>query len=197
MIRVSLIGAALMAATAGAAWAQEQVMPSLAEVARQAEAAKANARKAKKTYTNSSLSADPRGEAATTAAPAAVATVAKPVTAAASAPAGTPAPAVATAPIGGAKVEGELPKESEESWRTRAAAVRTQADRLRVRMAELTTPNGLRDQNPPVKAANDVEIANTRTAVDALKKQWARIEASANERKIPLAWIQPAPVFPQ
>ena len=194
MIRVSLIGAALMAATAGAAWAQEQVMPSLAEVARQAEAAKANARKAKKTYTNSSLSADPRGEAATPAAPAAAAT---PVTAAASAPAGTPAPAVVTAPIGGAKVEGELPKESEESWRTRAAAVRTQADRLRVRMAELTTPNGLRDQNPPVKAANDVEIANTRTAVDALKKQWARIEASANERKIPLAWIQPAPVFPQ
>lgn len=190
MLRVSFIAAALLVISAGSARAQEQVMVPLADVARQAEAAKATARKAKKTYTNANLTADPRGDTASPPAPA-------PVAAVASTPEATPPATAAAAASGAAPAEGEVPKESEESWRTRAGNLRTQADRLRARMADLTVPNRLRDEDPGVKAATDREITNTRSAVDALKKQWARLEMSAIERKIPMAWIQPQPEFPQ
>lgn len=189
MLRVSFIAAALLVISAGSARAQEQVMVPLADVARQAEAAKATARKAKKTYTNANLTADPRGDTASPPAPA-------PVAAVASTPDATAPATAAAAASGAAPAEGEVPKESEESWRTRAGNLRTQADRLRARMTELTIPNKLRDEDAGVKAANDREVANTRTAIDAMKKQWARLEAAALQRKVPLEWIQPQPEFP-
>lgn len=191
MARISIIAAALIAIAASAARAQQQVMVPLADVARQAEAAKATARKAKKTYTNASLTAELRDQ------PAAASAAAAPRDAVAITPGGKPEPAPAAPTAGNAKAEGGLEEESEEAWRARAASLRTQADRLRARMTGLTIPNRLKDENPLLKAANDIEIANTRTAIDGLKKQWARLEASASELKIPLAWIQPAPVFPQ
>lgn len=194
MRHVLVIATALVMIAAGVANAQEQVTPSLAEVARQAEAAKANVKKAKKTYTNFNLSADSRGDRPASAAPPATA----PLAPLASVASGKPAPpAVAVSAPADANATAGPATESEDVWRSRGAAVRTQVDRLRARLAELTTPNKLKDENPGLKAANDIEIANTRTALDVLKKQWARLEASANEQKVPLAWIQPAPEFPQ
>jgi hypothetical protein len=190
MIRVAIIITACIAISANVARAQEQMMVPLADVARQAEAAKVTAKKAKKTYTNANLSADPRGDTPTAAAAAAAAAVLAPPT--------DKPEAAADAASPDAKPEGEPePKESEEAWRARAGALRTQVDRLRARMTDLTTPNRLRDENPGVKAANDVEIANTRTALAEMRKQWARIEASAVLRKVPVEWIQPPPVFPE
>lgn len=193
MVRVSVIAAALIAISAGAALAQEAVMVPLADVARQAEAAKATVKKAKKTYTNSSLSADPRGETAAGPATAPV----PPVAAVAGKADGKPAAATVAAAAVEAPAEGEPQKESEEAWRGRANALRMHANRNRERLSDLNIPNQYRDENPGVKAANDVEIAKMRAVIDGLRKQWERLEASAVERKIPIAWIQPAPEFPQ
>lgn len=192
MFRVPVIVFALVVIGAGTARAQEQSMMPLAELARQAEAAKTTAKKAKKTYTNASLTADPRGESPTTPAPAATAT-----SAAARAAEARPDASATAATAADAKSEGEPGKESEASWRARAATVRTQVDALRVRITNLTTPNKLRDENPGIKASNDIQIENARSALAELRKQWMRIETSAIQRKIPIEWIQPAPVFPQ
>jgi len=58
-LRGSILGIALVAIAANGARAQ-QVTPPLAEVARQAEAAKATVKKAKKVYTNANLASDPK-----------------------------------------------------------------------------------------------------------------------------------------
>ena len=166
-------------------------MPPLADVARQAEAAKTTTKKATKTYTNSNLSSDARRERA---------------------PAPTPAPTsglvskspgklVAAEEMPGrsdAKAEDEaIGKESEATWRMRAASLRKQIDQLRARLTELTTSDAPRAESPAVRALNGSDIANTRASLDGLRKQWARLEASARERKIPLSWIEPLPTFPQ
>jgi hypothetical protein len=185
-IAVALV---FLAVAAGSAPAQQQVTPPLAEVARQAEAARATTRKAKKTYTNSDLGKDPRGEPATTSAPAS-GFVSKTL--------GKAVPAEEMVSRSDAKAESEeIAKESEETWRMRAGAVRMQVDRLRERLIELATPNSLRDGSSTLKAANDNEIANVRTALVSVRKQWARLEAAALEVKIPIAWVEPQPVFPQ
>ena len=190
VIRASVLALSMVATVAWPAVAQEQsATPSLAEVARQAEAAKPAIKKAKKTYTNADLAQDPRGEPA----PAAPLTepsksLDKPV---------TPKEAAARSD---AKVDagdaGAVAQESEEDWRTRADAVRREVVRMTARLTELTTSNASRAENAEVRARNASDISNTRTALELLRKQWGRIEAAARERKIPMSWIEPPPAFP-
>lgn len=180
---------ALIALSCAAAFAQAPAAPSLADVARQAEAAKATAKKAKKSYTNSDLSVDFTAPAP---APASAVTPSAPV-ATAGAP---PAPAAGAAATNDAKpAEPEVPKESEETWRMRAESLRKQIDDMKARVAQLSLPDPRRDENPVLKRSNDVNLATARSALDGLKTQWARFEASAKEVKIPMAWIEPLPSF--
>ena len=186
-LRVSLIGVALVAMTAGSVAARQQATPSLAEVARKAEAAKPTVKKAKKTYTNADLGADPHGAPAPSAAPAAGFV---------SSTTGKPASADEIVKRSEAKVdEAEVAKESEENWRGRAQSLRVQIDRLQTRFTALTKPNTARDSSEQAKARNDLELGNVRTGLAALRKSWASLEASATEKKVPMAWLEPRPQF--
>ena len=190
MRRESVLAVALVLIAGGHAVAQTQVMPPLAEVARQAEAAKATARKAKKTYTNSDLSADPRHQPDPAPAPAAA-----PAAGFVSKTSGKTVPAEEMIAASEAKAEeATVAKESEETWRMRAASLRKQVDEMRARIEQLTAPDPLRDENPVLKRTNDVEIVNARAALEGLRKQWTRLEASARELKVPDAWLDPKPV---
>ena len=174
---------------AAIASAQEQVMVPLAEVARQAEAAKPTVKKATKTYTNANLSTDARGEPAPAPVPVQEAGfVSKSL--------GKPVSAAEMVTRSEAKVEADvLAKQSEEDWRNRAASLRKQIEGIQSRIAELSVPNDLTDSNPGIKKANDLNIANSRTALEDLKKRWTRLEESALKVKIPMAWIEPSPAF--
>lgn len=181
---------AFVAITVLSAHAQGQVTPPIAEVARQAEAAKATARKATKTYTNASLTADPRGERA----PA----LAAPDSGFASKSLGKPVSAEEMVIRSEAQVESDvLEKQSEEDWRRRASSLRKEAEGVQSRIAELSVVNHLTESSPILKRTNDQNIANARGALEDLKKRWTRLEESALKDKIPLVWIQPRPEFGQ
>lgn len=186
MARLSIIAAALIAIAAGAARAQEQVMPSLAEVARQAEAAKPAARKAKKIYTNANLSLDLRGEPT----PVSKAAPATGVIDPAISKTVTPAAAV---PGIEASSPAEAPKESEQNWRRRAEVLRQQINQLQSRIAELTVPNELTEANPTLKKSVENDLTNSRAALDRMKARWARLEASARQLQVPSEWLEPRP----
>ncbi len=185
----SALAVAFVVITAGRALAQDQVSPPLAEVARQAEAAKATVKKAPKTYTNSDLSAAPRGEPAPAAAPAS-GFVSKSLD--------KPVPAEELVARSEAQVESAtVAKESESAWRNRADSVRKQVDRLRERLTELMTSDASTAESPAVRVANASDIATTRAALESMRKQWSRLEASAKDLQVPMAWIEPPPMFPQ
>jgi hypothetical protein len=185
--RVSTI-AVLVAIAAGSASAQQSSAPSLAEVARKAEAAKPTIRKAKRTYTNASLggvSQDQRADAA-------------PVAGAVfeSRSLGKALPAEEMVARSEAKVESDnAGKQSQQTWQMRAASLRKQIDDMQSRLSTLTVPNALTEANPAIKQANDRDIANARTALDGLRKQWARLEAAAREDRVPGGWLDPRPQF--
>jgi len=181
---------AFVAIAAGSARAQEQPMVPLAEVARQAEAAKPAVKKATKSYTNANLTADSRGEPA----PAPPA----PDSGFVSKSLGKPVSAEEMVTRSEAKVESDvLAKQSEDDWRKRSSSLRKQVEDMQSRIAELSVPNALTDSNPALKKDNDNNIANARAALEDLKTRWTRLEASALKVKIPLAWIQPQPSFGQ
>lgn len=188
-LRGSAVAVALVAITSGHALAQAPVTPPLADVARQAEAAKASARKAKKTYTNSDLSADLHRDPGPEPAPAG-GLVSKST--------GKPVPADEMIARSEAKAETEseaVAKESEETWRMRAASLRKQVTDMMARTAALERSDPQRDENPLMKRSNDVDLSNARAALDGLRKQWSRLAADAREAKISMAWIEPPPQF--
>jgi len=181
---------AFVAIAAGSARALEQPIVPLAEVARQAEAAKPTVKKATKSYTNANLTADSRGEPA----PAPPA----PDSGFVSKSLGKPVSAEEMVTRSEAKVESDvLAKQSEDDWRKRSSSLRTQVEDMQSRIAELSVPNALNDSNPAIKKNNEIQIATARTALEDLKKRWTRLEESALRIKIPLAWIQPSPQFGQ
>ena len=187
MFRASAIGL-FVAIAVGSAHAQQSSMPSLAEIARQAEAAKPTVRKATRTYTNGSLGSVPREEHA----------VAAPTLAAVfeSRSLGKPVPAEELVARSEAKVESDnAARQSQQTWQMRAATLRKQIDDLRSRLSMLTIPNPLTEGSPALKQSNDIEIANARAATDGLRKQWMRLEAGAAEAKVPSAWLDPRPQF--
>lgn len=159
----------------------------LGDLARQAEAAKATAKKANKTYTNANLSADLRGEPT-------------PVPAAAS-PSGFVSKSLGKAlppeemvARSEQKVEQDVKDQQKEgTWRMRATSLRKQIDDMQSRVATLSVPNALTDASAVLKKANDAELANARAALDGLKKRWTRLEAEAREVKIPSEWLDPRP----
>lgn len=180
---------AFVALAAGSARAQERATVPLAEVARQAEAAKATVKKATKTYTNADLTSDDRGEPAPAAAPDG---------GFASKSLGKPVSAEEMVKRSEAKVESDvLAKQSEEDWQKRAGLLRKEVEAMQSRIAELSVPSALTDSNPALKKDNDNSIANARAALEHLKARWTRLEAAALKVKIPPAWIQPQPQFGQ
>lgn len=192
MRRVSVIAVALVALSAAGAYAQQQAPPSLGEVARQAEAAKATIRKAKKTYGNSDLKAVPSS------APAAPAGPAAPTEGFVSKSLGKAVPAEEVVALSEEKVShDEVRKESEADWRQRAASMRIQIDKLQERLAALTKPNPARDANAAATSRNNIVVANLQSGLDSLTKSWARFEEAARVAKIPSAWLEPRPQFQQ
>jgi hypothetical protein len=172
--------------------AQQQTTAPLGDVARQAEAAKATVKKAKKRYSNADLSVEPKSETA-------AASPVPPSNGSMSASPGrvvTPEQTVA----GGAekqaagKADAEAkPKQGEAHWRGRAEAIRTQMATLQERLDALAQPNAARDANPVAKTRSDAEVAKVQTGLDALKKQWARLEDAAKAEEANSAWLDPRP----
>ena len=165
--------------------AQQTEPPSLADLARQAEAVKATTPMAKKTYTNASLSPDSRGEPA---------------------PAPEPATGFVSSTLGKLVTAEEIIARSEEKidlatgkalpeeyWRGRAASMRTQIEPLQKRMTTLTKPHAARDASPGATARNELEVAKVRQGLDGLMKQWAAFEESARVASIPSDWLDPRP----
>ncbi|HEX8028318.1 MAG TPA: hypothetical protein VF491_07655 [Vicinamibacterales bacterium] len=179
-----------IALAAGPAGAQQQAAPPLAEVARQAEAAKPTIRKAKKTYTNASLRAVPHDE---------------PTPAAPPPGAGLESKSVGTVVSAGEKIVRSEPKleqegvaqQSEANWRNRAASIRKQIGDLEARLSTLTVSNPLTDANPSLKKHQETNVANARQALGKLHQQWATLEASASGAKIPSEWLEPRPQLQQ
>ncbi len=186
MRRLSIIAIALIV-LAGRTDAQQQVNPPLAEVARQSEAAKAQVKKARKSYTNADLTVDSRGERAA-APPPSEGFVSK------STGQAVTAEEMLTRSEDKAATEA-VQQESEENWRARAASLRLQVERLQTRMTALTKPNPARDLNPASTARNAIEVSNVQSGLDGLRKSWTALATSARELKVPAQWIEPSPLF--
>lgn len=171
---------------------QQAAPPSLGDVARQAEAAKATAKKAKKSYTNADLAPDPKGGATTAAASA----PASPPAGVISATTGKPVTSEELIARSEEKVEREaIAQQSEADWRARAESIRVQITRLQDQMAAMTQPNAARDANPAARARFDADVARVRTGLDGLQKQWAKLEDAARYAKVKTEWLDPRPKF--
>lgn len=168
--------------------AQQAATTPLGDIAKEAEAAKATAKKATKSYTNADLTADPRGEAPPPPPP--------PANGFMSASLGRVVTADEMLTRSEEKAEKDsITKESEAQWRGRAESIRKQVAALQQRITELSMSDALRDANPIAMSQNNKEITNARQGLDALKRQWDRLEASAKEQKANTAWLDPRPTF--
>jgi hypothetical protein len=176
----------LVAITAASARAQQPSAPSLAEVARQAEAAKPTIKKATKTYTNASLGAVPQDQ------PAPVAQ--QPSTGFESKSLGKVVSAEEMIVRSEKKVESDrVTEQSEPNWRGRAASLRKQIDEMQQRLSALSISNPLTEGNPALKKDHELDVAKARQALGGLQKQWAALEVSASEAKVPSEWLDPKP----
>lgn len=184
MSRRLMISGVLVFAFASSAAAQSLVEPNLAEIARQAEAAKPTAPKAKKSYTNADLSNGGLPPAPEPAAGFMSASLGKPVS------------AEEMLKLSEAKAAAEQQqKQPEEYWVGQANLVRRGVDKILPRLAELKA----RPKNPNAnlqKRAVD-EAVMLQQQLESLRKRWAGIEDAARTAKINLAWISPPPNFPQ
>jgi hypothetical protein len=170
---------------AAGATAQEPREVPLGEVARQAEAAKPAVKKARKTYTNADLGAD------ATPAPVASAPAAAPRTGVPATPPSADQNSARTDAKGQEKVA--QPGQPESFWRQRAESIRGQLAKLQAQIDELSVPNIKRDSDPGEAAYKTRLISNAQAGMDALMKQWARLEDSAREEKVPAGWLDPRP----
>ncbi len=185
MSRRLLICAALALALPGTVAAQS-AEPDLAAIARQAEAAKTTAPKAKKTYTNADLGAGgvPRADTKPPAEGFMSSTLGKPVS------------AEEMLERSEAKAaEDQRTKLPDEYWIGQATAIRKQAEKMVPRLAELKArkPN----PNAALQKRADQERAMLQDQIDSLKKKWSGLEAEARTAKANLALISPPPAFPQ
>jgi hypothetical protein len=173
--------------------AQQQAAPPLGDVAREAEAAKATAKKAKKSYSNADLTADPHRQ--TPAATAASATASTPASGAETSPAKVAAADAGAAAGGGTAGQDAVAEQSEPAWRARAESLRVQITRLQDQMTAMPQPNAARDANPAARARFDADVARVRTGLDGLQKQWAKLEDAARYAKVKTEWLDPRPKF--
>lgn len=180
----AVLVALVLTASAGAAAQQSQAFVSLGEVARQAEAAKPSVKKAKKTYTNADLGAEAQRQAAE----------APPATGFMSGGLGKPVSAEEMVARSQEKIDGATrAAQPEEHWRQRAEALRIQIAKLQSRLPALMKPNEARSANPAAQARQDDEIAKVQAGLDGLNRQWAGLEESAREARIPSEWLDPRP----
>jgi hypothetical protein len=187
--RLLIASVALSLAAATSAAARQQFMPSLAEVARKAEAAKPSQAKAKKSYTNADLHAMPAADPVT---PAAAAAPAGGVTAATGTVIGEDASVKTSQEMVDATTGHNMP---EEHWRQRADFIRSQVTKVKGEMARLSIP--VPGRSAILEARNANEMRKNQQALDGLKKQWALLEESARIARVPADWIGTNPTESQ
>ncbi len=176
--------ALVFAGSTGSAAQSSQTAMSLGEVARQAEAEKGTVKKAKKTYTNADLGAEAQRAAAEAA----------PATGFVSSALGKPVTAEEMVAHSQEKIDAATrAAQPEEHWRMRAESIRVQIAKLQTRLAALMKPNEARSANPAAQARHDAEVANTQKALDGVHRQWAALETSASEVRVPSGWLDPRP----
>ena len=186
MIRTTLIAAALVLATTNLAEAQS-TEPDLAAIARQAEAAKGSAPKAKKSYTNADLSSaglPPSTEAAPAPTGYMSSSLGKPVTA--------EEMVTRSEEKAAADLRGKLP---DEYWVGQATAIRKQVDKMVPRLAELDArkPN----PNAALQKRSEQEKAMLQEQIASLRKKWDGLQAEARAAKANLGLLSPPPAFPE
>jgi len=173
----------LVAAVAIPAAAQERAMVPLAEVARQAEAAKATLAKAKKSYTNTDLHVSTESQAMVPAADASKADVSA---------SGKSTASEQTTNTGNEKAPAEPAQTQPEAyWRQRADFIRSQVEKAKSEIARLNVV--VPGRSAALEASNANEIKKYQQMLDGAMKQWALLEASAQASKVPAAWIGSAP----
>jgi len=167
--------------------AQQAGQPSLADVARQAEAARDRGavKKARKAYTNKDLGATP-----------AVAT-SEPSTGFVSKTTGQEVSAEELVKRGEQQVAEQQPPQGppEATWRQRAKYIRDQVDTTKTRLNKyLHLP-----ENPDPAQQRKVQnaIVAMRTSLTELENRWSALEKSASENKADPSWIAPPPDFSQ
>jgi hypothetical protein len=159
---------------------------SLADVARQAEAAKPEQPKAKKAYSNADLNGAPRqvDEVAGS----------EPVRGYVSSTTGMVATPAELLNRSTAIAEREETKSlPEDYWRQRADSLRHQADQMRNRLPGLMAPNP--NRLPAVQAKIDAEITKVRDTLNGLRAKWDQLEAYARASKVDVGWIGARPSF--
>ena len=166
--------------------AQQQAQPSLAEVARQAEAAKPTIKKAKKSYTNADLGPDGLPPAPPAAPPSGY--VSKTL--------GKEVPPDEMLQRSEKQVQEQAKADAlpETRWRERAQRLRSDVEGAQARLSRLTSrpPNA----NVTMQERADKEIAAIRTGLNTLRTQWIALEQDARTAKINMDWLQPVPQFP-
>jgi hypothetical protein len=185
MMRSLLFGATFLFAVARVASAQSSGEPNLAEIARQAEAAKATIPKAKKSYTNADLN---NGGLP----PAPVA----PASGFMSASQGKLVPAEEMLKLSQAKdAADQAQKRPESFWVGQANRIRQTVDQLAQSLAQLKTLP--KNPNAAAQKATDDQIAMLQGQFERAKKRWAGLEDDARTAKINMAWLSPPPKFPE
>jgi len=183
MMRGLLISGTFVLAVTSAAAAQS-TEPNLAEVARQAEAAKATIPKAKKSYTNADLSAG--GLPPAPPAPAGGFT---------SKSLGKEVSAEEMLKLSQAKsAADETTKRPESYWVGQANGIRQLVDKLSTRLVE--AKNRPKNPNANLQKMSEQEAAMIQDQIEKTKKKWAGLEDDARTAKINMAWLSPPPKFP-
>lgn len=172
---------AIVFALVMAAWsstAAAQATPSLAEIARQEEARRAQTRKAARVFTDADLSSDPNAVAA----PATDKDANAPTTDKA---AEAPAAADTTKPTAtAAKAE-----ESEAIWRARAQRIQDTVDRARAAVAasSIASPS----ENPREQELLAKLLNTAKKRLETAEQQWRLFEMQADVARVPKEWIVP------
>ena len=149
---------------------------SLADIARQEEARRDSIRKPSKTFTNSSLSADPDQRSA------AARTIVPPSTTPLPAPPGNVSPAV-EAPTA-VKAETAL---DEKQWRSQATALRA---RLTVARKAVEAMAGASHPDQREQALLEAHRARLQVVLTRAEEAQRLFEMQADAAKVPKAWIQ-------
>jgi hypothetical protein len=181
--RTSALGLVVVLGVTVSAAAQQGTPLPLGDVARQAEAAKATVKKAKKTYTNADLNPDPNGPP-----------LPPPPRASGFMSSSLATPVTSKEMVARSEQtanEQGREQQPESYWRVRADALRAQVSRLQTMQALLQKPDEKRSS--AAQAMNDGELAKVQQGLDGLRKQWARLEAAGSEAKIPNEWLDPRP----
>jgi DNA repair exonuclease SbcCD ATPase subunit len=184
MSRVSFISA-LLALTMASAAAAQSGEPNLAEIARQAEAAKGTIPKAKKSYSNADLSA-----AGLPPEPA------MPSRGFMSTSLGKPVSAEEMLKLSEAKAAAEVRKnQPQEYWVGQANIIRRSVEKVMPRLAELKGRQ--KNPNAQLQKRAEQEVASIQSQLENAKARWARLEEAARVAKINMGWVSPPPPFPQ